>query len=76
MEKDVVEAIETSAPMINEGNEDVIVPVDIVVEEERFKDGDGVERNGTTTSDNPINNNNNKSRSGFSFLLRERRPAH
>ena len=55
MEKDVVEAIETSAPMINEGNEDVIVPVDIVVEEERFKDGDGVERNGTTTSDNPIN---------------------
>ena len=41
----VVEAIETAAPTINEGNEYLIVPVDIVVEEERFKDGDGVERN-------------------------------
>ena len=50
----VVEAIETAAPTINEGNEDLIVPVDIVVEEERFEDGDGVERNGMTTSDNPI----------------------
>ena len=41
----VVEAIETAAPTINEGNEDLIVPVDIVVEEERYEDGDGVERN-------------------------------
>ena len=41
----VVEAIDTAAPTINEGNEDLIVPVDIVVEEERFEDGDGVERN-------------------------------
>ena len=55
MEKDVAEAIETAAPIINERNEDLIVPVDIVVEEERFKDGDRMERNGTTTSDNPIN---------------------
>ena len=30
------------------------LPVDIVVEEERFEDGDGVEWNRTTTSDNPI----------------------
>ena len=45
MEKDVVEAIETAAPTINEGNEDVIVPVDIVVEKEGFKDRDGVEQN-------------------------------
>ena len=54
--KHVVEAIEieTAAPTMNEGNEDLIVPVDIVVEEERFEDGDGVERNGMTTSDNPI----------------------
>ena len=50
----VVEAIDTAAPAINEGNEDLIVPVYIVVEEERFEDGDGAERNGTTTSDNPI----------------------
>ena len=55
MEKDVIEAIENSGPTINEGNEDLIVPVDIVVEEERFGDGDGMERNGTTTSHNPIN---------------------
>ena len=41
----VGEAIDTAAPTINEGNEDLIVPVDIVVEEERFEDGDGVERN-------------------------------
>ena len=34
MEKDVVEATDTAAPTINEGNKDVIVPVDIVVEEE------------------------------------------
>ena len=45
-EKDVVEAIETAAPTNNEGNEYLIVPVDIVVLEERFEDGgDGVERN-------------------------------
>ena len=50
----VVEAIDTAAPTINKGNEDLIVPVDIVVEEERFGDGDGMERNGTTTSHNPI----------------------
>ena len=41
----VVEAIDTAAPTINEGNEDLIVSVDIVVKEERFEDGDGVERN-------------------------------
>ena len=34
MEKDVVKAIDTAAPTINEGNKDVIVTVDIVVEEE------------------------------------------
>ena len=42
-----MEAIETAAPTINEGNEDLIFPIDIVVEEERFKDGDRVEQNGT-----------------------------
>ena len=41
----VVEAIDTAAPTINEGNEDPIVPVYIVVEEEGFEDRDGVERN-------------------------------
>ena len=66
----VVEAIETAAPTINEGNEDLIVPVYIVVEEERFEDGDGVERNDDQwQSDryryNNNNNNNNKSRSGL-----------
>ena len=44
-EKDVVEAVETAAPTNNEGNEYLIVPVDIVVEEERFKDGDRVKQN-------------------------------
>ena len=38
MKKDVVKAIETVAPTINERNEDLIVPIDIVVEEERFED--------------------------------------
>ena len=33
----VVEAIDTAAPTINEGNEDLIVPVDIFVEEKRFE---------------------------------------
>ena len=31
---------QTASPTINEEIEDVIVPFDIVVEKERFKDGD------------------------------------
>ena len=66
----VVEAIDTTAPTINEGNEDLIVPVDIVVEEERFKDGDGVEWNNDQRQSNQYRyNNNNKSWSGSLFCL-------
>ena len=50
----VFEAIETAASTNNDGNEDLIVPVELVDEEERFEDGDGVEWNRTTTSHNPI----------------------
>ena len=58
----VVETIETAAPTINEGNEDLIVPFDIVVEEERFEDGDGVERNNDQWQSGQYRyNNNNKS---------------
>ena len=41
MEKDTVEAIETTAPTNNKGNEDDIFPVEPVDEEERFEDGFG-----------------------------------
>ena len=41
MEKDIVEAIETSASTNNEGKEDNIIPVEHVDEDERFQDGYG-----------------------------------
>ena len=70
MEKDIVEAIETAAPTNNKGNEDNIFPVEHVDEEERIQDGDG------ESATIQYRYNNNKSQSGYSFFLRERRPAH
>ena len=41
MEKDIAKAIETATPTNSKGNEDNIVPVELVDEEERFQDGYG-----------------------------------
>ena len=43
MENDVAEAIETAASTNNEGEEEDSIPVKVVDEEERFKDGFGDE---------------------------------
>ena len=40
-EKDIVEAIDIAAPTNNKGNEDDIVPVELVDQEERIQDGYG-----------------------------------
>ena len=70
MEKDVVEAIETTAPRNNEGKEDNIFPVELVDKVERFynryRDGNPV------TIRYQYLYNNNKSQSGSLFYLRER----
>ena len=55
MENDIVGAIETAASTNNEGKEDVTITVELVYEEERLEDGERVEWNGTTISDNLIN---------------------
>ena len=39
MERDVIDAIETTTPTNNERNEDNIFPVELVDEVERFQDG-------------------------------------
>ena len=70
MEKDIVEAIETAASTNIEGNENNIFPVKHVDEDERFQDGYGDGESLTIR----YRYNNNKS--GSSFFLRERRPAH
>ena len=41
----VFEAIETAASTNNDETKDLNVPVELVNEEERFKDGKGVEQN-------------------------------
>ena len=56
----VFEAIETTASTNNDGNEDLIVPVELVGEEERFQDGYGDE--GPVTIRFRIRNKYNKNR--------------
>ena len=41
MENDIDKAIETATSTNNEGNEEDIIPVELIDEEERFQDGYG-----------------------------------